>query len=516
MTKVKKILILCTIALAILLIPTISKATEEYTEIQFKDVNLYNSLLEYFERGYMSYIKTRDDNNLIIEMNVTDVESLDIDNDEITDITGIEKFKNLRDLELRCNISNVEPIKELSNLEDLNLIGNSELKNIEQLQGLKKLKELYICGTKVDDFEQIKELTNLERLSIGGLYNDNHLELKNMNILSDFQNLISLNIDGVDKINIEPLKNLTNLTDLDIMFTDLSNIDDLSNLTNLTYLNLFDNNISNIEPLKNLTNLTYLLLSSNQIDDVEYLRNLTNLHELDLKGNKVTKLEPLTALKNLGILNLQENGIKEVTELIPLKYISIDLSNNNIEDATQIEQLEDETDDFLPYPACYSQKLTIKSSSKEVKLPLLFIQAQNKDSIAYSKEGLEFINCELSDDGTKVIIKENQNEEDDGEDEIKFGVEIKAGIFRYSILNIGFEEIGKSNDSEDKDSSSVNSGTKTDNSTKEDKTDGKEDKTTAKGTIPQTGVGIGLTIMIVVLAGATTIAYIKYKKLKNI
>lgn len=48
------------------------------------------------------------------------------------------------------------------------------------------------------------------------------------------------------------------------------------------------------------------------------------------------------------------------------------------------------------------------------------------------------------------------------------------------------------------------------------KTDGKEDKTTAKGTIPQTGVGIGLTIMIVVLAGATTIAYIKYKKLKNI
>ena len=31
MTKVKKISILCTIALAILLIPTISKATEEYT-----------------------------------------------------------------------------------------------------------------------------------------------------------------------------------------------------------------------------------------------------------------------------------------------------------------------------------------------------------------------------------------------------------------------------------------------------------------------------------------------------
>ena len=276
------------------------------------------------------------------------------------------------------------------------------------------------------------------------------------------------------------------------------------------------NNISNIEPLKDLTNLKLLKLDYNQINDIENLRNLKNLTELYLKRNKVTKLEPLTALKNLGILNLQENGIKEVTELIPLKYISIDLSNNNIEDATQIEQLEDETDDFLPYPVCYSQKLTIKSSSKEVKLPLLFIQAQNKDSIAYSKEGLEFINCELSDDGTKVIIKENQNEEDDGEDEIKFGVEIKAGIFRYSILNIGFEEIGKSNDSEDKDSSSVNSGTKTDNSTKEDKTDGKEDKTTAKGTIPQTGVGIGLTIMIVVLAGATTIAYIKYKKLKNI
>ena len=47
-------------------------------------------------------------------------------------------------------------------------------------------------------------------------------------------------------------------------------------------------------------------------------------------------------------------------------------------------------------------------------------------------------------------------------------------------------------------------------------TNGEEDKTTATGKIPQTGTGIGLTIMIVVLAGATTIAYIKYKNLKMI
>ena len=47
-------------------------------------------------------------------------------------------------------------------------------------------------------------------------------------------------------------------------------------------------------------------------------------------------------------------------------------------------------------------------------------------------------------------------------------------------------------------------------------TNGEEDKTIATGKIPQTGTGIGLTIMIVVLAGATTIAYIKYKNLKMI
>ncbi len=47
-------------------------------------------------------------------------------------------------------------------------------------------------------------------------------------------------------------------------------------------------------------------------------------------------------------------------------------------------------------------------------------------------------------------------------------------------------------------------------------TNGEEDKTIATGTIPQTGVGIGLTIMIVVLIGTTIIAYIKYKKLKMI
>ena len=219
----------------------------------------------------------------------------------------------------------------------------------------------------------------------------------------------------------------------------------------------------------------------------------------------------------MGIFDLEENGIKEVTELIPLKDIvtCIILAKNNIEDATQIEPLKSGVRAF-EYPNCYEQRLTVKSSSREVKLPLLFIQAQNKDSIAYSVDGLEFINCVLSDDGTKVILNENQNEEDDGENEVKFGVEIKNGLFWQSILNIEFEETGKSNESEDKDDSSINGGTKTDSSSKEDKTDGKEDKTTAKGTIPQTGVGIGLTIMIVVLAGATTIAYIKYKKLKNI
>lgn len=131
--KQNSLIILFVLILQIILqvlIPIQSIATDEIITIQCNDANFYNGLVE--ELG--TKIQSKNDTEKTITMTKTNVESItriDLNNNysdsiRITDISGIENFTNLTDLDLNWNnISDISALSGLTNLTDLNLWSNS-------------------------------------------------------------------------------------------------------------------------------------------------------------------------------------------------------------------------------------------------------------------------------------------------------------------------------------------------------------------------------------------------------
>ncbi|EHT9627766.1 leucine-rich repeat domain-containing protein [Listeria monocytogenes] len=186
-------------------------------------------------------------------------------------LSGMENLTNLGFLDLEDNqISDISPLSNLTNLRTL-WIDNNQISDISPLSNLTNLSYLDLANNQISDISSLANLTNLSSLYLAN------------NQISD----ISL------------LSNLTNLSYLDLDNIQISDISPLSNLTNLSYLYLNNNQISDISPLSNLTNLSYLYLNNNQISDISSLANLTNLRWLgldrqDISASKVKWNDPLS------------------------------------------------------------------------------------------------------------------------------------------------------------------------------------------------------------------------------
>ncbi len=96
------------------------------------------------------------------------VKDLDLSNNKISDLNGIEKFSNLRVLKLNNNkITKVEGLKDLKSLEKLFLRHNqiTEIKNLKNLNNLKHI-DLSNNPTLTEIPEILKDLPTLETIKL--------------------------------------------------------------------------------------------------------------------------------------------------------------------------------------------------------------------------------------------------------------------------------------------------------------------------------------------------------------
>ncbi|MBW9157733.1 leucine-rich repeat domain-containing protein [Clostridium tagluense] len=172
---------------------------------------------------------------------------------KITDLNGIEYFKNLETVSLaRNDITDISPLSKLSKLKHLDLSSNLELADISPLSKLLNLEYL--------DISSIKELTN-----------------------------------------ISPLSKLTKLEYLDAIDNKIKDVYPLSTLPNIKTLRLSINEIEDISSLNKLSSLTNLHLGANKIKDVRPLSNMTHLKVLQLEKNPIDDFSPLDSLKSVDI-----------------------------------------------------------------------------------------------------------------------------------------------------------------------------------------------------------------------
>ena len=199
----------------------------------------------------------------------------------ICSISGLEYATNLESLDLSSNsITDITPLKNLKKLYYLNLSGN-EITDITPLKNLKKLYYLDLSCNVITDITALTNLTNLEVLELS----ENQIK------------------------DITPLENLINLRVLYLSLNYITDITALSNMTNLQWLYLERNQITDITALSNLTNLTlrpvinYIDLSNNRITDITPLKNLKFHYdeyvsgfdvEIDLSYNYIDLNSPKT------------------------------------------------------------------------------------------------------------------------------------------------------------------------------------------------------------------------------
>ena len=131
-------------------------------------------------------------------------------NSQITDISGLEHFINLEDLNLSFHaITDISPLAGLTKLTQLSLGGNP-VADISPLAGLTNLEFLPLFNCQATDYSPLANLTKL-----GGLLLD-HSTISDVSILSGLTELWWLSLTNTQVSDVSPLAGLTNLRQLQL------------------------------------------------------------------------------------------------------------------------------------------------------------------------------------------------------------------------------------------------------------------------------------------------------------
>lgn len=230
---------------------------------------------------------------------------------QITDyspLAAIYNQLNLRDFNLKVSIKDKNldaairahirkpngeiTLESLQNITELNL-DNEKISHLDGIQYVVNLESLSLTGNNIEDIEPLKNLIDLQSLTL----NQNQIEniepicyLKNLEILDLLDNKIS---------DISPLSELFMLKQLSVLNNEVSDISPLKGLVNLEFLVLQDNEISDVSAIQSLVNLEKLYLKNNKISDISMFKYLINLELLDLRNNEISDFSSLEGLKDL-------------------------------------------------------------------------------------------------------------------------------------------------------------------------------------------------------------------------
>ncbi|MFD2523287.1 leucine-rich repeat domain-containing protein, partial [Emticicia soli] len=299
--------------------------------------------------------------------NLTQLQSLDLSDNQIQDISFLQNLTQLQALDLSyTKIQDISFLQNLTQLQSLNLSAN-QIQDYSFLQNLTQLQALYLSDNQIQDYSFLQNLTQLQSLDLSYTkiqdysFLQNLTQLKSLNLrdnqiqdISFLQNLTQLQALYLNANQIQDYSFLQNLTQLQALYLSSNQIQDYSFLQNLTQLQSLDLSYTKIQDysfLQNLTQLKSLNLHDNQIQDISFLQNLTQLQYLNLRDNQIQDINFLQNLTQLQYLNLRDNQIQDIVQLhyiINLKHLNqILLSDNPIHLPSELDL--DDLDELRAY-----------------------------------------------------------------------------------------------------------------------------------------------------------------------
>ena len=287
----------------------------------------------------------------IQESEALEVYSLRIREAGISDLTGIEYFENLNNLDCSYNqLTNLDVLNTLPNLVGLSC-NNNQLTSLN-ISSLNSLEQLW-CNNNSITSANLTLNNNLTLLNCS----NNPLGTLNLSALPDLEvlqcnsNLLS-NLDVTNQTNLHTLHCTTNsLTSLDVStLTNLKNLNfsgnainniDLSALVNLEYLTCSQNGLTSLN-VNSSPNLIDLKCDMNEIPSLD-VSSLIDLELLYINDNQLSNID-LSALINLTSLRCGRNlftdlDLSSLTNLLNLEYGNPGLENIDIENQVNLLSL---------------------------------------------------------------------------------------------------------------------------------------------------------------------------------
>lgn len=389
-TKVKYeyIIILTIVIIMMLFFPSKKVQANQDITNQFKDENLKNAILEIVKTVTNDNSKTTitlEDIDLITSDDLPSGKQLHLANKNITDLSGLELFKD-KGIEWIYldwnNISDISALKEFNTLTKISA-SNNKISSLEPISFLINLQNINFSNNQISNINELKKLTNLKYC-----YLDNNT-LSEIETVKYFSNLIELSISGNTIEDISIVSKLKNIVQIDASRNNILDIQNMSINSSIEKLNLDNNKLTNLKGIDKIANLKILSASNNKINDINEIKNLNNLYNLNLNKNAIFDITVLKNCANLEFLYLNMNNIINITP---------------IEDLNNIKKL-------TIYNQTYSATLDKNYQSEEFELLLtsLFKNLKNPQSKIYSSNvkcnNVNNIEYKITDDFGNLIIK---------------------------------------------------------------------------------------------------------------
>lgn len=259
--------------------------------------------------------------------------ALDAGNKKIESLEGIEKLSNIEWLNLdNNNITDISRLSGLTKLVHLD-IGINKIGDISALKGLKKLETLIIDNNKINNISPLKDLTQIRFLNLS----DNNIT--DISPLSEYKNLYALILDNNNVSDISPIGKNTGITSIGLDNNKVSDISVLANCKKLIAIYLRNNNIIDVSALSGLSEeMKCLVLDDNKVIDASPIGNLTRLIHLSINRNPVKDLSFIERLTNLNFLEVDGVGAASLRVPKSLKHLSA--ADNKLNDTSLIEGTE--------------------------------------------------------------------------------------------------------------------------------------------------------------------------------
>lgn len=275
--------------------------------------------------------------NSVDTANISGLKVLDISDENITDLTGIEDFISLTNLDASSNSITIVDLSKNINLETLNIAQNPT-KALNVSKNI-KLTNLNVSGNQLTTFDVSKN-TELKVLDV---------KLNQLTTIDLSKNIAitELNIGSNDLVSLDLSKNI-NLERLDAAYSKISSLE-INNNKKLYYADLSGNELENLNIYDNIV-LGRLRINNNKLKYLDIQNNI-NLVELNASNNDLLGLK-LQNTKNSILFNID---IRNNTNLTCVEVDDTSFSNNNWpnKDAQTIYSLDcmpvnDDCDKALP------------------------------------------------------------------------------------------------------------------------------------------------------------------------